>query len=201
MEFNEKLQELRKQKGLTQDEVATALFVSRTTVSKWESGRGYPNIDSLKAIANLFSVTIDQLLSGNELLTLAEEDNKRREKSVRDLVFGLLDCSVCLFWFLPLFGQKISGAVYEVSLPSLTTVSLYLKIAYVVFVIATVVLGVLTLALQNANHPFWTKRKNVLSLLLNVVGVGLFVISLQPYAAIFLFLCLTIKTAMLIKRS
>ena len=51
MEFNEKLQQLRKQKGLTQEQLAEALFVSRTAVSKWESGRGYPNIESLKAIA------------------------------------------------------------------------------------------------------------------------------------------------------
>ena len=54
MEFNKKLQELRKQKGLTQEELAEKLFVSRTAVSKWESGRGYPNIDSLKEIARFF---------------------------------------------------------------------------------------------------------------------------------------------------
>ena len=51
MELNEKLLQLRKQKGLTQEALADALFVSRTAISKWESGRGYPNIDSLKAIA------------------------------------------------------------------------------------------------------------------------------------------------------
>ena len=54
MEFNEKLQELRKQKGLTQEELAEMLYVSRAAVSKWESGRGYPNIDSLKAISKFF---------------------------------------------------------------------------------------------------------------------------------------------------
>ena len=41
MEFNEKLQELRKQRGLTQEELAEKLYVSRTAISKWESGRGY----------------------------------------------------------------------------------------------------------------------------------------------------------------
>ena len=38
MEFNEKLQELRKRKGLTQEDLAAAIFVSRTAISKWESG-------------------------------------------------------------------------------------------------------------------------------------------------------------------
>ena len=50
MEFNEKLQELRKSRSLTQEELAEALYVSRTAVSKWESGRGYPGIDSLKVV-------------------------------------------------------------------------------------------------------------------------------------------------------
>ena len=46
-----KIKDLRTQKGLTQEELAEALYVSRTAISKWESGRGYPNIDSLKAIS------------------------------------------------------------------------------------------------------------------------------------------------------
>ena len=71
MEFNEKLQELRKYKGLTQEDLAEKLYVSRTAVSKWEAGRGYPNIESLKAIAKFFSVTIDELLSTDEMLTIA----------------------------------------------------------------------------------------------------------------------------------
>ena len=56
MEFCEKLQELRKKRRLTQEELAEQLYVSRTAISKWESGRGYPSIDSLKAIAKYFSV-------------------------------------------------------------------------------------------------------------------------------------------------
>ena len=56
MEFNEKLQELRKQKGLTQEYLAESLYVSRTAISKWESGRGYPSIDSLKAIAKWYKM-------------------------------------------------------------------------------------------------------------------------------------------------
>ena len=72
MEFNEKLQQLRTGKNLTQEQLAEQLYVSRTAISKWESGKGYPNIESLKCISKFFSVTIDELLSGEELITLAE---------------------------------------------------------------------------------------------------------------------------------
>ena len=76
MEFNEKLQELRKSKGLTQEELAEALYVSRTAISKWESGRGYPSIDSLKELSKFFTITIDELLTGEKLLFIAEKENK-----------------------------------------------------------------------------------------------------------------------------
>ena len=80
MEFHEKLQELRKSRGLTQEELAEELYVSRTAISKWESGRGYPSIDSLKEISNYFSVTIDELLSSEKLLSIAERENKTNLK-------------------------------------------------------------------------------------------------------------------------
>ena len=199
MEFNEKLQELRKHKGLTQEELAELLFVSRTAVSKWESGRGYPNIDSLKAIARFFGVTIDELLSGDELLTIAEKDTEQKENHIRDLVFGLLDISVAVFFFLPLFGQKVNGIIQEVSLLSLTGIASYLRISYYVVVIGIAVFGILTLALQKCQQLFWVRNKNRISLILNAVGVTLFIISTQPYAAILLFVFLVIKGLMLIK--
>ena len=149
MEFSEKLQELRKQKNLTQDELANALFVSRTAVSKWESGRGYPSIDSLRTIAGYFSLTIDELLSSDELLNLAQKGNKQNLIHLKDLVFGLLDISVAILIFLPFFGQNAAGAVNAVSLLSLLEIPPYLRIAYYAVIACLVVFGVLTLALQN----------------------------------------------------
>ena len=201
MEFNEKLQELRKQRGLTQEELAQALYVSRTAISKWESGRGYPNIDSLKAIAKFFGVTIDELLSGDELLTIAEADNRQKGKHLRDLVFGLLDSSIAMFFFLPFFGEKTGGVIQEVSLLALTGVSSWLRMIYFVVVIGIVLCGILSLALQNCRQAFWDRSKTQISLLLNAVGTLLFMISLQPYSAAFLFVFLAIKVLMLIKKS
>ena len=200
MEFYEKLQELRIQKGLTQEALAEALFVSRTAISKWESGRGYPNIESLKAIAKFFGVTIDQLLSGEELLTLAETDTKQREHHLRDLVFGLLDCSIAMFFFLPFFGQTVEGSLQEVSLVELREIAPYLRCAYFTHVIASILLGIATLSLQNCRKEFWTKSKGSISLVLSILGVLLFVMGTQPYAAAFLFVLLIIKVFMLMKR-
>ena len=200
MEFHEKLQELRKQKGLTQEELAESLYVSRTAISKWESGRGYPNIDSLKAIAKFYCVTIDELLSGEEALTIAEEDKKQKESYLRDLVFGLLDLSIVMFFFVPLFGQKANGYVLAVSLLSLTEVAPYLKTAYFAAIICMIVSGILTLALQNYRGSLWVRNKHKISLALNAAGALLFIISSQPYTATFLFIFLAIKVVMLIKK-
>ena len=199
MEFNEKLQELRKNKGLTQEELAEALYVSRTAISKWESGRGYPSIDSLKEIAKYFSVTIDELLSSDEVLSIAEEDNKQKETHLRSLVFGLLDISALMFFFLPFFGQKANGVIQEVSLLSLNEITTYLKTAYYAIVISIAVYGILTLTFQNCQKVFWLRNREKISLILNAVSVLLFIISSQVYAGAFLFIFLVIKALMLIK--
>lgn len=199
MEFNEKLQELRKQKVLTQEQLAEQLYVSRTAISKWESGRGYPSIDSLKQISKYFAISLDDLLSSEELLTVAQEDNKQKIHKFRDLVFGLVDCSIITFLFLPFFGQKSGSIIEEVSLLSLTRIESYVKIPYLIIVIGIVICGLLTLALQNYAPPLWIKNKSKLSLFLSSVGALFFMISLQPYAAMFTFLFLVIKALMLIK--
>lgn len=200
MEFHEKLQELRKRKGLTQEELAELLYVSRTAVSKWESGRGLPNIDSLKAIARYFSVSLDELLSGEEILVAAENDRAEIRMTIQDMVFGLLDCGMALLLFLPFFGQKTNGEITAVSLLSLTGSQPYLKPAFLAVVAAVTFTGILTLALQNLRRSFWMKSKRPLSLLLSAVGVSLFIISQQPYAAIFSFVFLILKGAVLLKR-
>ena len=116
MEFHEKLQELRKKRGLTQEELAEALFVSRTAISKWESGRGYPSIDSLKQIAGYFSVSIDDLLSGDKLLSIAEEENKSNIQNMCHWLIGIMDiCAIALI-VLPLYPDKVDGFVYSVNL-------------------------------------------------------------------------------------
>ena len=196
MQFHEKLQKLRAERSLTQQDVAAALYVSRTAVSKWESGRGYPNVDSLRAIAKFYNVTLDELLSNDELLSLAEADGASRKMHFGDLIFGLLDTCMLLLLFLPLFTTKNGEAV---ALFALCDVQLYLKVLFLVAVLALGVLGILTLALQNAHIAFWTKRKRVLSLALGASAALFIILTRQPYAAAFSFALLSAKAFALFK--
>ncbi|WP_086351178.1 helix-turn-helix domain-containing protein [Candidatus Enterococcus clewellii] len=66
MIFSEKLQLIRKSRGLTQEELAENLHVSRQAVAKWESGQTYPDINNLIAVSTIFGLTVDYLVKDNE---------------------------------------------------------------------------------------------------------------------------------------
>lgn len=102
MEFNNKLYELRKQKGFSQEELANRLNVSRQTVSKWEVGDSTPDMEKLIAISDLFEISLDELVmdkapepapapqpAGSELYSdikekvLTEENRKKAKKGLK----------------------------------------------------------------------------------------------------------------------
>ncbi len=67
MKFSEKLKKIRKKNNLTQEDLARQLYVTRTAISKWENDKGYPSIDSLKLISQKFNVSIDSLMSEEDI--------------------------------------------------------------------------------------------------------------------------------------
>ncbi|MFV0393274.1 MAG: helix-turn-helix domain-containing protein, partial [Coprobacillaceae bacterium] len=80
MNFGIKLQTLRKEKRMSQEALAEQLGVSRQAVSKWETGEGYPEMDTIIMISNLFGVTLDYLMKGNteggeETVSSIDEDS------------------------------------------------------------------------------------------------------------------------------
>ena len=79
MTFKEKLVKLRKLKGITQDEFASAVGVSRQAVYKWESGQSYPEVAKLLEMKLLFTISLDDLLDENYEVVLPEKKRRRRK--------------------------------------------------------------------------------------------------------------------------
>lgn len=198
MEFNEKLQKLRKEQNLTQEELAEKLFVSRTAISKWESGRGYPSIDSLKVTAKYFHVTIDDLIGGEEIVTLAEQDIKENNKKHTALICCVLDCFAALLLFLPLFGNGYSSGV-SVTMFTLTKVSEWLKIVFIAITGLTVLNGFCGVIISNFDKPVWNKHRLISGIALSIIGTSLFIVARQPYAGVFCLFVLIIKGILLLK--
>ena len=198
MEFHEKLAELRKSRGLTQEELAEALYVSRTAISKWESGRGYPSIDSLKEISRYFSVTIDELIYPREMITAAEDDKKATLGRYVSVICNALDVLTAVLLFLPVFGN---GADAPVSVPlfGLTGVQPWLKIVFIAVIGMIILNGICGLILSRFDRPVWNKHRLVTGMVLSVTGVGIFIGARQPYAGIVCFSILVIKTWLMVK--
>ena len=196
MEFNEKLQKLRKEQNLTQEELAEKLFVSRTAISKWESGRGYPSIDSLKVIAKFFHITIDELIGSEEIITLAEQDKKDNHKKYSALICGILDCLIALLIFLPIFGN---GGETAVTMFAITNISTWLKIVFILVTCLTVFNGFCGIIISNFDKPIWNKHRMITGIALSITGTLLFMLTRQPYAGVFYLSILIIKGVLLLK--
>lgn len=198
MEFNEKLQELRKSKGMTQEELAQAIFVSRTAVSKWESGRGYPNIDSLKALAKYFSVTVDELISPDEIITAAEDEKQELIGKYTSLLCQVLDVFTALLLLIPIFGNGADKR--STSLFALTDTPLWIMIVYAVVIGLTVLNGVCGLIISRFDKPLWNKHRLATGVALSVIACVLFIVTRQPYAGVFCFAVLVIKGYLMLRR-
>ena len=199
MEFHEKLQELRKRRGLTQEELAEALYVSRTAVPKWESGRGYPSIDSLKEIYRYFSVTIDDLLSGETLISIAETENKRNIQNLFDLLFGMTDLLSVLLIVLPLYPRTVEGYIYSVNLFEYTETSVMNRFLYWMLILGLILLGawkVLTVQLKMEKDQ---KIIQKYSLTLSIAAVVVLALAGETYAVTVAFLLLVMKTVVFCK--
>ena len=201
MEFDEYLQELRKSRGLTQEELAGIIFVSRTAISKWESGRGYPSIDSLKEISNYYSVTIDDLLSGEKLLSIAEKENKANIRDICNLLFGIVDICSFLLIILPLYPNRIDGFVYSVNLISYAQIASVQRLVYWIFFLLLIVMGILKIVFTKLGMEGSPKFTTGISMLLSILIVLFLSIAREAYAITVIFMLLVIKGILLLKYS
>ena len=198
MEFSEKLRELRKARSLTQEQLAEALFVSRTAVSKRESGRGYPSIDSLREVSRFFSVTIDELISPDEVVSAAQAEKRSFARGYASLVCGLLDVLPALLLVVPMFGNGREDPT-TVSMFALTSNSTWIMAVFAACVGATVLCGLCELAASRIDGR-WGEAALAVGVALSAASVAAFILARQPYAGITCFALLATKAVLLWRR-
>ena len=111
MEFKDKLKELRTKKGLTQSELAKAIFVSRSAVAKWENGLGLPSEESMEALQTYLGVSPAYFATEEPEAVIVEKNRKisQLSKVLITIVWIILalDLTVCILWYL---GYRFTSA-------------------------------------------------------------------------------------------
>lgn len=199
MELNEKLKELRNSKGLTQEELAAALFVSRTAISKWESGRGYPSIDSLKEISSFFSITLDELVSGEKLLSIAEKENQISLQNTYTLLIGVIDLCYLMLIVLPLYPKTMGLYIASVNLFNyVETSALNQKLYWALFLL--IILNGLTeiILIKLKDRSMYSKIVGI-NMVLSILAVIFLSLTGETYATALSFLFLLLKASLYMK--
>lgn len=199
MDFSKKLQKLRKDKNLTQEQLAEKLYISRTAISKWESGRGYPNLDSLKDLANIFNTSIDELLSSEEIINISTKEKINFFNKIINLCYSLFDIIAILFIFIPLYPSKIENYVYSVSLITQNDLSNVIRLLNIVILTILTLIGIFELVLYFINHVKFQKIINIISLIFETFSVLYLAISRQSYLITIILILLIIKAILFIK--
>jgi Predicted transcriptional regulators len=199
VEFCEKLQALRKERDLTQEELAEALYVSRTAISKWESGRGYPSIDSLKEISKFFLITIDELLSGEQIISIAEKENKTNISKLCNLLMGIIDIFTFTLIILPLYPNTVNGYIHSVNLLNFTETTAFNKEVYWMLFILLVALGCIKILMIYMNKEKGQKTLTACSFILSIITMLFLGAAREPYALTITFALLIVKSVLLLK--
>ncbi len=201
MEFNEKLRQLRIGKNLTQEQLAEQLYVSRTAISKWEGGKGYPNIESLKCISRFFSITIDELLSSEELITLAEAENHSNVNRIHDIISGIIDVLAVALIVLPIYGEPQGSHFYHVNLLSITHLSnIDIGIYWAIYLLI-IGFGIARLAFIFLGKERLCGIISKASAATGAAAICLFAAAREPYVTILLFLFFAVKIFLLLQQS
>lgn len=195
MELGEKLKALRTERGLTQEQLAAKLYVSRTAVSKWETGGGAPNLDSLQALARLFDVSVDDLLSTDDLIVLARDERRSSARSSGMLSFGLVDLLAAAFAFLPLYGVDDGAFVRMANLADYgASVGFGASFAVMATVVAALALvGVVEIALAAAGPRRASRAVALVGFAVQAAAVIGFTAAMQPYATALMFALFLVK--------
>lgn len=123
MELSEKLKEARQKSGMSQDQVAEKIMVSRVTVSHWENGKSLPDIVSLISLSDLYNLSLDELVKGDSKMTEKVKNDAKDANNNKRLisVIGILVIAVLMVYGVSIivggaFRDFCEGAIWWVLL-------------------------------------------------------------------------------------
>ncbi len=148
MAISEKLYTLRKKSGLSQEQLAEQLNVSRQAISKWESGSSIPESDKLIAISNYFDVSLDFLLkddTSENTIPAESEISTTLSINKAQTILGIITCIggiICLIiWgLLSMLSPSVSNQIRESSMISIDGNGIFLILCIIVIIVGAVLL-------------------------------------------------------------
>ena len=158
-----------------------------------QEGRGYPNIDSLKSIANYFEVTIDDLLSGEKIISIAEKENKSNIRNICNLLFGIMDVMSFLLIILPLYPNEVGEYIYSVNLFSYTQINSVNYVIYWIVFVSLILGGIIKITFTEFGYEKANKITTSISMLISILLVLFLAMTREAYAIIIAFLLFVIK--------
>ena len=144
-------------------------------------------------MAKTFNVSLDKLLSSEEILEIVKIENQNNISKYNGLLFCLLDIVRIIFIFLPLYSYKTNDFVYSVSLYNSNDLGLLLKIVFMLFFVLFFVLGIIELVL---NYKGNNVLINKISLIIDVISIFVLLFTQQPYVIALMFVIFIIKIIM-----
>lgn len=185
MGFQERLKNLRQQKNFTQQELAKAIFVSRSTIAKWENGLGLPSDTNLKALCDFFGVEENWLLDRNDLKEEIKT-TKLQKKNIVVSIFGIIFPVIfVLILYTPLYHYYYDpNLVYPMVYMPPHTVTNFLNAASIIIALlawcATFLFSVLNISLfqfkKNSVRYLWVNL--ALTVLTIIIFIVIFVASI-----------------------
>mgnify|MGYP006920312442 FL=1 len=155
----------------------------------------------IKEISSYFSVSIDDLLSGEQLIFIAEKENKSNLDSVCELLLGFVDLFSLMLIFLPLYPKLVNGYIYSVNLFGyIGNNTFIIKIYWVLFASLTII-GIVKILMVYFKVEQGKKIITSLSVGLSIIAVLFLAMAREPYAITVMFLLLLIKGGLLYKQA
>ena len=123
MTIGERLLKLRREKNISQEELANELDVSRQTISKWETDQSQPDFDKIIPLCEFFNITSDELLTGNSNIKEAKQENVKSNfaRNIAIAVMMYIFAVICIILFSAQFDLPIVGVSIFLGLCALAT--------------------------------------------------------------------------------